>query len=61
MMFGLTTDSVRRLAFQFAEKSKKSKQGDGWIKCVKCHRWVHDACAGVEEDEESFVCDYCLT
>lgn len=37
-----------------------SKKGEGWIRCEQCLKWVHDACAGAEENEENFICDKCL-
>lgn len=38
----------------------KSKSTDGWIKCTKCPGWAHDACAGIdEEDDFEYVCDFC--
>ncbi|KAB0805315.1 hypothetical protein PPYR_02285 [Photinus pyralis] len=41
------------------ETYTNAKDGEGWIKCSKCLRWAHDACAGVEEDEDHFTCDLC--
>ena len=32
---------------------------DGWIRCNICLRWAHDACAGVEDDDDDFTCDFC--
>jgi len=32
---------------------------DGWIRCDVCLRWAHDACAGVEDDDDDFTCEFC--
>ena len=37
----------------------ESRAGDGWVMCIKCKKWAHEACAGVEEDDEDFVCELC--
>lgn len=36
-----------------------SKDCEGWIKCSGCSRWAHEACAGCEEEDDRFVCEYC--
>ena len=36
-----------------------SQSIDGWIQCSSCLRWVHDACAGVEDEDDNFVCEFC--
>lgn len=36
-----------------------SKSKEGWIKCASCGKWSHDACAGCDEDDDSFICDFC--
>ncbi|KAB0804472.1 hypothetical protein PPYR_01442 [Photinus pyralis] len=33
----------------------QSKSGEGWIQCLLCKQWAHDACAGVEDDEDCEV------
>ena len=33
--------------------------GEGWIQCIACKEWAHDDCAGVDDDDIKFVCDYC--
>ncbi|KAG5893890.1 hypothetical protein JTB14_001075 [Gonioctena quinquepunctata] len=37
-----------------------SKYREGWIKCSGCSRWAHEACAGCENEDDRFVCEYCL-
>ena len=37
----------------------ESRAGDGWVMCVKCRKWAHEACAGVEDDDEDFACELC--
>lgn len=34
--------------------------GEGWIRCTKCLKWAHDECAGVDENDTNFICDFCL-
>lgn len=36
-----------------------SKDREGWIKCSGCRRWAHEACAGCEEEDDCFECEYC--
>lgn len=36
-----------------------SVSGEGWIKCSGCLQWAHEACSGVEEVEDDFICDFC--
>lgn len=38
---------------------KESRAGEGWIQCQNCKGWAHDACAGVSEDEQEFICLKC--
>uniref|UniRef100_UPI00358F9432 tigger transposable element-derived protein 2-like n=1 Tax=Myxine glutinosa TaxID=7769 RepID=UPI00358F9432 len=33
--------------------------GEGWIKCTVCRLWAHDGCAGVDEEDVNFICDFC--
>lgn len=32
---------------------------DAWIKCMKCHRWAHDVCAGIGKKEKQYICEFC--
>lgn len=42
------------------ETYSTSKSTDGWIKCTKCPGWAHEACAGIDADDDvPYVCDYC--
>lgn len=41
------------------ESYTNSVSGEGWIKCSGCLQWAHDACSGVEEVEDDFICDFC--
>ncbi|KAF5296248.1 hypothetical protein FQA39_LY12585 [Lamprigera yunnana] len=43
------------------EKFVNSSKGEGWIRCNKCLKWAHDQCAGVDEDDDDFTCDLCLS
>jgi len=40
------------------EPYSKDKNGESWIKCVKCARWAHELCAGVE-CWKTFNCEFC--
>ncbi|KAG5884369.1 hypothetical protein JTB14_003316 [Gonioctena quinquepunctata] len=37
-----------------------SKDREGWIKWSGCSRWAHEACAGCDDEDDRFVCKYCL-
>lgn len=43
------------------EKYSNSKKGEGWIMCASCKEWAHEACSGVDEEEDNFICDFCKT
>lgn len=30
-----------------------------WICCQLCKQWAHTACAGVDENEDNFICEKC--
>lgn len=32
---------------------------DGWIQCRTCFQWAHELCAGVDENDDEFICEYC--
>ncbi|XP_030757332.1 uncharacterized protein LOC115883165 [Sitophilus oryzae] len=38
-----------------------SKSVEGWIACSACHKWAHNACAGVDSEDDEFVlvCEQC--
>lgn len=37
-----------------------SKPNEGWARCQNCGKWAHEACGGIEENED-FICDICIT
>ncbi|KAG8229654.1 hypothetical protein J437_LFUL008586 [Ladona fulva] len=39
----------------------RSAGGEGWIKCQMCQHWAHEQCAGIDDDDDIFVCDLCRT
>jgi hypothetical protein len=42
------------------ELYSESKMEDSMIMCAHCKGWAHEACAGVEpDDDEIFICDFC--
>lgn len=38
---------------------QNSSSGEGWIKCSVCQGWAHEACAKAEEEDDTFLCDFC--
>ena len=32
---------------------------DDWIQCTMCKRWAHEACAGVDDDDLGYECEFC--
>lgn len=40
------------------ELYSNDKNGESWIKCIKCGRWAHELCAGVE-CWKTFNCEFC--
>lgn len=37
----------------------ESKSKEGWIQCLQCKRWAHEACSNADEEDQSFICDFC--
>lgn len=33
-------------------------RGEAWIKCIKCARWAHELCSGVE-CWKTYICEFC--
>lgn len=38
----------------------ESKSGEGWIQCSSCQGWAHEACSKAEEEDDTFLCDFCV-
>lgn len=36
-----------------------SKSEEGWIKCLNCKKWSHEACSSWDENDDFFICDFC--
>lgn len=45
--------------FYCNEAYSKSKDNEGWIRCLKCKKWAHEECAGCEEEDDEFECEFC--
>lgn len=43
-----------------AETFKCSASKEGWVRCSKCLKWAHDQCAGISDDEDDYVCYFCM-
>ncbi|CAG9765581.1 unnamed protein product [Ceutorhynchus assimilis] len=41
------------------ESFSSDKGGEKWVKCCKCYKWCHEACAGAE-DKKKYICDFCM-
>lgn len=37
----------------------QSRSKEGWIQCISYHGWAHEACTNAEEEDDTFVCDFC--
>jgi len=33
---------------------------ENWVQCTVCHSWAHVACSGINDDQESYICEICL-
>lgn len=51
-------DSAEEECMYCTEPYKNDKNGEKWIRCMKCERWGHEICAGVD-DYKSFTCEFC--
>ena len=29
---------------------------EDWIQCITCRRWAHDDCAGIDDDDDTYMC-----
>lgn len=54
-----TDDKGDSLCLYCHDLYSNSKSEEGWAMCQACFEWAHEACAGVEEDDEEFICDVC--
>uniref|UniRef100_A0A8D9B3W5 Zinc finger PHD-type domain-containing protein n=1 Tax=Cacopsylla melanoneura TaxID=428564 RepID=A0A8D9B3W5_9HEMI len=55
-----TSNASNPECFYCNEMYSKSKAREGWIRCSQCHKWAHDECAGVEDEDDDFECEICL-
>ncbi|KAL3278071.1 hypothetical protein HHI36_013415, partial [Cryptolaemus montrouzieri] len=38
---------------------QRSKPGEGWLRCMRCSRWVHATCADLPKRNKLFVRELC--
>jgi len=43
----------------FCQELFKDSTDTQWIQCQECMKWAHTLCAGVDDNDNSFVCDLC--
>ncbi|XP_043228646.1 uncharacterized protein LOC122384902 [Amphibalanus amphitrite] len=36
-----------------------SVAGEGWACCTCCKKWAHDECAGLDDNDANYVCEFC--
>lgn len=41
------------------EPYKNDIHGEKWIRCIKCVRWAHELCAGVD-NFKTYTCEMCV-
>ncbi|KAF2896929.1 hypothetical protein ILUMI_09246 [Ignelater luminosus] len=49
-----------KLCLICGEVYSASARGEEWIQCTVCSLWPHDACSGVEENGDTFICNSCV-
>lgn len=45
--------------FYCREAYSRSRANEGWIRCSICKDWAHEQCAGCEEEDDEFTCEFC--
>lgn len=41
------------------EMFSDSRDKEMWVRCCKCLKWGHEDCAGVDDDDLQYTCDFC--
>ena len=52
--------AVDEECFYCNERYLKSKNSDGWIRCSRCLKWAHEACAGCDADDDYYIRELCF-
>ena len=50
----------KKTASAFTVGESYVETGGDWISCQLCAQWPHDLCAGVETDDNNFICALCV-
>ncbi|XP_067931074.1 uncharacterized protein [Watersipora subatra] len=37
----------------------KGNADSGWVKCRHCSSWAHELCAGLDDEDDDFMCELC--
>lgn len=53
-------EDIDEECFYYEEAFPNSKYNEGWIRCGSCKTWAHEACAGCNEEEDQFECEFCI-
>ena len=54
------TESEDETECFYCNTAYSNTEHEGWIQCMKCKRWAHDSCAGVDETDDIFECEFCV-
>lgn len=55
-------DSDEEECIYCCNSKNNDSSGEKWCKCIRCGRWTHYLCAGVEGSQwKTYVCDFCVT
>lgn len=52
-------DSADEECLYCNEPFKNDILGKKWIRCIKCGRWAHEICAGID-NYDTYKCELCL-
>lgn len=43
----------------YCTETEDDTPNDAWIRCQQWAEWVHTECAGADDDQDTFVCNFC--